>query len=521
QFQVKPVDVSAGLLPLEPAEVPSEYRLFFDAPILAAYRYPARPFSLKLQLSPLQQGDSLNQVVDRASLETHVSKEGQVLTDVRYFVKSRGNPRFSVTLPPGAQLWSATVNGAAVVPVLDKNANLIPLPQGANPDAVLEIQLKLAQTNDARRVTVAAPIVAAPVMLAEWKLEPDTGRRLIYRNGSLTPVGGVPDISGFAGLARIFSSQEAGRAWTLMVVAFAMLASALVVWRWAARGDATKYSARHLGGLVIGLAALLLAGVMLEQLTELTGLENSSLPRDVSFLAPIQQAQSALTVEVANVADETSMVGFIGYGWPALLALIAWIFAWRSEDAVFKNAARVVGWLFFAWAVLRFPNGATAFIWVLAAFTLIHLIIPALRRLWSVPLKPRPEPLPPKRGAAPAAAAILIGLLWLNGALPARSADSGSHMQSEGRAESVINEIRIEDKFALGSAKIHWLAVKGQLLPLLQEPAVLTKIILPRSLKLVQSDDERTQQLRAEASGAFDVEVHYQLQVTTPNEGSL
>src|SRR5437868_5563289 len=175
QFQVKPVDVSPGLLPLEPGEVPSEYRLFFDAPILAAYRYPARPFSLKLALSPLAQGDSLNQVVDRASLETRISKEGQVITDVHYFVKSRGNPHFRLTLSQGTQLWSATVNGAAVVPVIDKEANLIPLPQGANPDAVLEVQLKLAQTNDATRVTVSAPTVAAPVMLAEWRLEPDTG----------------------------------------------------------------------------------------------------------------------------------------------------------------------------------------------------------------------------------------------------------------------------------------------------------------------------------------------------------
>src|SRR5205823_7208996 len=94
QFDVKPVNVSPGLLPLETAEVPAEYRLFFDAPILAAYRYPARPFSLKLALSPLAQGDSLSQVVDRASLEPRISKEGQVLSDVCYFVKRRGSPGF-------------------------------------------------------------------------------------------------------------------------------------------------------------------------------------------------------------------------------------------------------------------------------------------------------------------------------------------------------------------------------------------------------------------------------------------
>ena len=36
-------------------------------------------------------------------------------------------------------------------------------------------------------MNVAAPIVAAPVMLAEWKLEPDEGQRLIYQTGTLTP----------------------------------------------------------------------------------------------------------------------------------------------------------------------------------------------------------------------------------------------------------------------------------------------------------------------------------------------
>src|SRR6185295_4469128 len=136
----------------------------------------------------------------------------------------------------------------------------------------------------ARRVTVAAPIVAAPVMLAEWKLEPDTGRRLIYRSGSLTPVGGVPDISGFAGLVRIFSSQEAGRAWTLMVATFVLLGAALVVWRWATRGGVSKFSARHLGGSALGLVALVLASVMFLRLIELASWQNGSVPRDVSFL---------------------------------------------------------------------------------------------------------------------------------------------------------------------------------------------------------------------------------------------
>ena len=145
QFQVKPADVSPGLLALEPGEVPPEYRLFFDQPVLAAYRYSARPFNLKLELSPLLQGDSLAQVADRASLVTHISKEGQAVTDARYFVKSRGNPSFRVTLPAGTELWSATVNDAPVVPVSDEKSILIPLPQHADPDTVLALDLQVGR----------------------------------------------------------------------------------------------------------------------------------------------------------------------------------------------------------------------------------------------------------------------------------------------------------------------------------------------------------------------------------------
>src|SRR5204863_4947106 len=70
QFDVKPANVSPGLFPLETAEVPAEYRLFFDAPILAAYRYTARPFNLQLALTPLAQGGTVSLVVDRALLST-------------------------------------------------------------------------------------------------------------------------------------------------------------------------------------------------------------------------------------------------------------------------------------------------------------------------------------------------------------------------------------------------------------------------------------------------------------------
>jgi hypothetical protein len=520
QFQVKAVDVSPSLLELETAEVPSEYRLFFDAPILKAYRYSSRPFDLKLALSPLAQGDSLNQVVDRASLDTRISKEGQVLTTVRYFVKNRGNPNFRLTLPAGTDLWSATVNGATVVPVIDGMDNLIPLPQRADPDTVLTIDLKLASTNStgATRVTIAAPIVTTvPVMLAQWKLEPDEGQRLDYLKGSLTPVGGVTDVSGFAQLGRLFKGNNSSRAVTSLLITLLLMLLGLLVWRWAAREGVHKFSVRHVLGTVIGLAAVVLATMAFVNL--IGGVENeiSFAPRDVTFLAPVQQAGSALTVEVANVAATASTAGFSAPVLLALLALAVWVIGWIRGQNSFL---RMLGWVLLAWAALRWPNGAAAFFIVVAAFLICRVVIPALKRLWQLPAQPKSDfPPPPESSATPTIVAMLIGLLWLGSAVNGQSAGTAPTPPpaiAPVRAETVTQQIRIEDKFALATAKIRWQAEKGQVLPLLFEPAVMTKVTYPTSaLKLVQTTDnsKRVQQLIAQTSGTFDIEVQYQMQV--------
>ncbi|HYS14615.1 MAG TPA: hypothetical protein VEN28_14995, partial [Burkholderiaceae bacterium] len=412
------------------------------------------------------------------------------------------------------------MNGASVVPVKDGNANLIPLPQRADPNAVLKLDLKLAaKSSNPSRVNVAAPIVNAPVMLAEWKLEPDTGQRLTYRKGSLTPMRGVPDVSGFAQLARTFAGEEAWRALKLILVVLALVVCALVVWRWAGREGAGRFSARHLCGTLLGLVAVLMAAVALVQVANLADQHSGYTPTDLTFLAPVQQAGSALSVEVANVSEKASASGLAGYAWPALLALVVWIYGrLRAEDWL-KSGCRILGWTLLAWAALRLPNGAVWFFGVFGVFLLVHVVIPVLRSLWSLPRVPKSAP---ENGAAPAVAMLFVGgFLWLSfgGSAFAGSADARPALRPKEPpiADSITQQIRIEEKFALATAKIHWMAEKGEMLPLLFDPAVLTRINYPsNTLKLVRASVglRRAQQLRAEKGGAFDMEVQYQLQVT-------
>ena len=75
---------------------------------------------------------------------------------------------------------------------------------------------------------------------------------------------------------------------------------------------------------------------------------------------------------------------------------------------------------------------------------------------------------------------------------------------------------------AIATAKIHWQAKRSETLPLLFEPAVLTHVNYPKSLKLAASiaGSRSAQQLVAQSGGAFDIEVQYQLQIIELNNDS-
>ena len=527
QFQVNPTVVSSGLLALEPAEVPPEYRLFFDEPILKAYRYGARPFNLQLELKPLAQGDSVSQIVDRASFETRISKEGQALTAVRYFIKNRGNPNFRLTIPAGAKLWSATINGAAAVPVSDGPVNLVPLPQSADPNAVLELDLKLAsqsKSNDPENVTVSAPIAYAPVMLTEWRIIPDAGRRLVYlsRTNSLRPAGAAVDVSGFAQLTRMLEGNQTGHAQRLFFEALGLVALALAVWRWTVRADAWKYSVLHLCSLLLGLGAFALAFVCIVQLAGLAGADPRHLPADLRFLAPVQQSGSALQIAVSNISDKTSPAAALEWGWPALAALALWLAGWMSRSPLQKAATSAAGWTLLAWAALRFPNGAPALCWILLAFLVLRVLIPGLRQLSRLPRKPAVASGGSSGGAAPATLALLAaGLYWLSFGSGTVLAADPKPLPTPAIPDSVTQTIRVEEKLALGTAKIRWPALKGQALPLLAEPAVMTHVTFPaHSLKLVPgpAGSKFAQQVVAQENGTFDIEEQYEIRIS-PDQG--
>jgi hypothetical protein len=513
QFQVNPVNVSSNLLVLEPGEVPPEYRLFFDAPVLAAYRYSTRPFNLELALRPLELGDTLSQVVDRAVLATQISAEGQMLTDVRYFVKSKGAPWFRITVPPELKLWSATVNGNPAVPVAEDQATLIPLPGRVDPDTVQVVEVKLAgRAGDPDRLTVATPKVAAPVLLTEWTLSPDAGHRLLYRPGTLTPVEGPRDVSGFNGLARFFAGGRGFENLVRLIAAVLLLGLALWIWRKTAGPTVYRWSPRHLtgalGGLLSGGIGLVLLLMLADDARSLVVTE----PTGLRFLIPVQQAEASAALTVANVELGRSWTATISPAWPAVLGLLMWLTAWLRWEGGLRQAGFALAWACVAWGWLRVPNSASGLFLVTAAFGLLQVLWPAWRALNRLPRRPMPEEA---SATATAAGLLILGTLLVG--LPARAEDA--ELEPPPRpvvADSVLQDIRVEDKFARSEVTIEWTADKAEILPVLSEPAVLMALeYSEEQLERVTTmiNERRTIAMRARRAGTFTVRLSYELQV--------
>ncbi|HAV61480.1 MAG TPA: hypothetical protein DCY13_03845, partial [Verrucomicrobiales bacterium] len=258
QFQVEPAGITGSLLPLEPAEISAEHRLLFAAPVLASYQYVGRPFSLGLELTALAQGETMDLVIDRASIQSRVSSEGHVLTDLNYLLKSKGHSHLRLTLPHSVELWNSMIGGVKVVPVAAGDDTLIPLPQHSDPNEIITLTLKLAsKASSADEVALALPVVGAPVLQTDWSVEPETNHRLVFREGDLRPLRAGVEFTGYD----LFGAILAGRSdlSTPLAGVAVLLFVGLAVMRWATRPGRKRGDALARFGLVLGGGALLLA----------------------------------------------------------------------------------------------------------------------------------------------------------------------------------------------------------------------------------------------------------------------
>ena len=527
QFQVKTAAATAGLLQLDPGEIAPEQRLLFDAPILAAYQYTARPFDLSLTLQSLALGQTVHQVVDRASIQTQVSREGELVTTARYYLKSQGHSHLRVALPPDAQLWETKVAGSKVVPVTDRDATLIPLPEKSDPGAIIEVELKLASKSAGKdAVKARTPSLDVPVLLTDWNLSPDSKNQLKYESGSVPPTLGLEQ-SGYAWMARAWDSPNYRMRAFVAIPTLALFGLFFV--GWGASKGAYRWTWRWVAGGLLGLGAMAASVFLLLSSMSDAFVFTKTVAPGLSLSAPVQEAGQFLMVEAANL-EQDKVASESWASWPAALGFVLLIARFFTlKPGAPRLAIILVGWLLVVWGALRLSNGAEVFFGAMAVFVIVEIAIPAVCFLLRSPSKPKPEPpampsaaesvspvVPPAAPSAGSAtgsatALLLAGLFSVSGFFGAQAAAPVNAVQS------ITQEGRVTNDVVFIKTKLVWDADKDQKLNFLAGSAVLTRLDFPHN-KLTL-DGART--LTVTQSGRQEISFEYQMAIASASRSFM
>ncbi|MGB1927379.1 MAG: hypothetical protein ACPHL6_12650, partial [Rubripirellula sp.] len=204
QVEMKTGQVSAGVLSLDPLEIPNEFRLLNTSPTLGAWQYTERPFELELQVKWFSPGSMIDQVVEFAEANTTISQDGEQVTEVLYFVKSRGQSSLRIKLPDEpVRLWEVTVAGDPETARKADDFTLIPLPSSSDPNETVEVSLRLGKPALwESRPSISLPQVFAPIIKTQWNVTGDDQRVISPAGGTVRPPRRVLPITGFQWVAQ-------------------------------------------------------------------------------------------------------------------------------------------------------------------------------------------------------------------------------------------------------------------------------------------------------------------------------
>ncbi len=477
--EIKKAD--GALLKLEPLELPAELRLLTTSPSLAVYQYTARPFALELGVDWYQPGETVDQVVDFAKLSSRVARDGQVVTEARFFVKTRGRKALRLELPEGVKLWESRVDGEVVNARADGGHTLVPLPARLNPNEPADVVLRLGQGagKSAGRVTVTAPKMSAPMVIGEWTLHADSDRLLVTKRGEV--VRSNLTERGFEWLSQRGRVPVIG---LLLLVAAAVLALRAKSGRWLPFG------------LLAGALAVVFALAMAIQAASSRRINTSH----VDYAATVVPADTAVTIEVANTVAWRAMIS--GWGVAAVIVgailLIASLLRGRFAGREFARAGSIaerlqagglpamLGAALIVGGVLAQRFGAVGFFLLIAAVVFLFGILPGLGRSWRAwrEWRQRRNDTGPEDEGTATAGPLLVVVLLAGVALglgapdvhAAKAAPVSDPWMQEGAkaAQSLVQRWELREGRLFAEAEFTVRGKPGDSFLLLKAPAVLT-----------------------------------------------
>ncbi len=467
--------VSEGpLLKIDATELPAEFRLLSSAPTLAAWQYTARDFKIGAKVEWYEQGETVDQVVDFLKLSTQVSRDGQWVTDARFFVKSKGRAALRAMLPEGTSLWEARVDGTPVNARADGKETLIPLGEQTDPNQAVEITLRYgAASENPKHPRLTAPALDAPLVIGEWTVTGDENRTLVPRGGTADLARPALAETGWQQLSRY-------RLPVAVLLVIGIIATFLKI-----------SSAQPSKANVLIYTAITGCFIMLALLIALKSAASQSPVSPVlEYAAPVVAAGQTVAVEIANLPHWQARAGwnvwllFVLGTTISVVGMTGKGFIWKAAGLALVGAS-----------FLSIRGGAPLFFCVLA---LIAALTIPWRRIISA--------LPGFGKTATAAA-----LIFLTAAL------QNTQAQDLKPAESIVQSWFIKDNRLRGEMEITLRAEAGERFLLLRAPATLTSFN-GENLKVTKAatDAGDSYLITAEATGRFTAKASFEMPLVSP-----
>ncbi|BCX50108.1 RNA-binding protein [Haloferula helveola] len=466
-----------SVLRIDATELPAEYRLLTSAPTLGAWQYTAGDVDLQMDIQWYEVGEAIGEVIDFASLDSHVSRDGQVVTTARLFARSKGAATLEFNLPEGANLWEALVDGERVNARKDGAKTLVPLSRQVDPNEAVEVVLRYGQSFEEERIQLDAPKVGTATAIANWTVRGDENRRLIPHDAEGAQlVRPVTTETGFEWIA------SHGRRWAPLLLMFAVIGLVLA-----------RIPPIQILGLAIMIGAAVMAFVLADKALDLRRVSLGAL----EYTAPAILGNADLHVVVDNVEPWKALVSGAGV-FVALVGcgLLVWAILRTVGRQSMVRPLIAGGVALIAFGVLAQHGGAVPF-FILFGIALLALGVFPKAIAFFKGLK-----------KTPAAAATMIALAFLG---------LGERVFSMEPAESIVQGWELTDESLKGEIDVRVRASEiGERFHLLSAPAVLTGF-KSDGLKVEKQDGGYV--MIAQREGVIEGTGSYQLKVGSPRNG--
>ncbi|MEM7473591.1 MAG: hypothetical protein AAF483_01225 [Planctomycetota bacterium] len=530
QVELETVSISNELLVLDPLELPAEFRLLSTAPALGTWQYTERPFDLKLKVNWFEPGSTATQVVEFSEANSRVVQDGEQVTDIDYYVKSRGQSNLRLRLPAEpVKLWSVAVNGQPVTARVAGDDVLVPLQGQADPNLPVEVSLRLGKPAvDEQNPVLALPTVFAPVLKTQWRVLGDENHALVSSGGTVEPTRPVLRPSGFDWMVK-------NGVLPLLSVGFLVILGSTCV--------CNAGFLRLLGLVFLGIAIAVACGSALDSF------EQTGPPSPLQLNLPVLSGGETVEVQVQSIPLWRVNISWLGVAL-AVGGFVLLIASFLTNNLAAKRNARLVAVPLICVGILLQGDGAPWFFGLLALGMLALLFLPAAKHLlmdtiaWMNEKKAKksetkseakePASSEGEGGDSPGVATTILTFLALSLAFasqPALAADEDDFHACDSITQNW--NLASKDSRLSANGRVTLSGVPGDRFVLLRAPAILTKfegdglrltkkqvpsvgLAYVITIPLPENADENGD---AEESKDYEADFEYQVEAVKPGSG--